>query len=219
MLRRNLFLIDFDDSLLPTTWLQQQQHHAEKDGGGGGAVEQLQNLEKHVLAFLLSVLPFGRVLLVTNAAQGWVELACAMYFPSVAKLLPVIEVVSARALFEPLFPDSPGEWKIAAFRDILHCALPQHQDDSHRLHGEPKTSVVSVGDSFYEREAVHIAAGELDSVLVKSIQLMSRPTALELSSQLEILNQCMLQVLECDSHLDLMLQKTAAVVAVAVPAM
>lgn len=214
LVRRNLIILDYDDSLLPTSWLLEWNAQFLHDSSAAVNPEQqranikqfrqeLQDLEQRVGDFLVRALQLGPVVLVTNAESGWVELSCHKYFPRVTKLLPHVKIVSARTTFESLFPGRPGEWKLQAFRNILQYNIsPEHGVE---------TNVISVGDSLYEREAVHIAARELvwGSVLIKSIQLMSRPAAAELGSQLAILNGCIHEVVEHNSHLDLLLQKTS----------
>lgn len=61
----------------------------------------------------------GQVLIITNAAEGWVELSAQRFMPKTAKVLRKdIEIISARTKFEKLFPREYQEWKTRAF---LEC--------------------------------------------------------------------------------------------------
>ena len=47
----------------------------------------------------------GKVLIITNAAEGWVELSAQRFMPKTAKVLRKdIEIISARTKYEHLYP-------------------------------------------------------------------------------------------------------------------
>ena len=47
----------------------------------------------------------GKVLIITNAAEGWVELSAQRFMPKTAKVLRKdVEIISARTKFEKKFP-------------------------------------------------------------------------------------------------------------------
>jgi hypothetical protein len=46
----------------------------------------------------------GRVIIVTNAAEGWVELSAKRFLPRVNAELNGIEIISARTKYESLYP-------------------------------------------------------------------------------------------------------------------
>jgi hypothetical protein len=71
--------------------------------------ELLRKLEASVYLFLEHLLGLGEVVIVTNAQKGWVEQSCHAVFPTVKSLLTKCRVVSARANFEHLFPESPAK--------------------------------------------------------------------------------------------------------------
>jgi len=56
------------------------------------------------------------VFIITNAADGWVELSSERFLPKVHKIIKNdVKIVSARTKFERLFPHNYQEWKIRAF--------------------------------------------------------------------------------------------------------
>jgi hypothetical protein len=56
------------------------------------------------------------VLIITNAADGWVELSSERFLPKVGRVIKEgVRIISARSKFEKLFPHNYQEWKIRAF--------------------------------------------------------------------------------------------------------
>lgn len=47
---------------------------------------------------------FGKTYIVTNAAEGWVELSARRFMPKVNAELKDIEIISARTRYEKLYP-------------------------------------------------------------------------------------------------------------------
>ena len=68
----------------------------------------------------------GDVVVVTNAQQGWVELACAALMPTLAPLLAGLRVVSARSLHEVPGKFEPGKWKRLCFAAEVAAHVGRH---------------------------------------------------------------------------------------------
>lgn len=60
-------------------------------------------------------LGYGKVYIITNAAEGWVEFSCRKFLPQCFFLLTKITIISARAKYEKEFPGDVPKWKINAF--------------------------------------------------------------------------------------------------------
>ena len=85
------------------------------------------------------------MLIITNAAEGWVELSARRFMPKTAKALRRnVEIVSARTKFEKAFPRDYQEWKIRAF---LEC--------TEKLEMQAITNIVALGDNVFEIQAAH----------------------------------------------------------------
>ena len=88
-------IFDWDDTLLCTTHLEAVQRQY-------GAIpvhvrDQLAQLEKVVHQILLQAMAAGKVFIITNASEGWVQHSSGMCMPALVELLKQIEVISARA--------------------------------------------------------------------------------------------------------------------------
>eukprot|EP00913_Durusdinium_trenchii_P015699 g14753.t2 len=105
-----LVFFDWDDTLLPTSWIS-QQGWLNADGNLVDRPDEiilsreqqvlLQELEVKVEHTLLMAMRYGRVVIVTNAADGWVEMSCAAFMPGLRPLLDDIDIISARSSYEP----------------------------------------------------------------------------------------------------------------------
>ena len=87
---------------------------------------------------------YGRVYIITNAAEGWVEFSCNRFMPEVYPILSKIEIISARAKYESKFPGDVPKWKLYAFLET----------QSDLTNGNMK-NVVALGDSMMEMDAAH----------------------------------------------------------------
>lgn len=87
----------------------------------------------------------GKVLIITNAAEGWVELSAQRFMPKTAKVLRKdIEIISARTRYEKQFPRDYQEWKHRAF---LEC--------TDKLEMQAVTNLIALGDNVFEIQAAH----------------------------------------------------------------
>jgi len=79
-----LLIFDWDDTLFPTSWVQ--KHGLLKSEAGetlsNEDIAQLEQMTERVRKTLQLALQIGKVVLVTNAAQGWIEQSCTNFMPS-----------------------------------------------------------------------------------------------------------------------------------------
>lgn len=141
--------------------------------------KELEQLEKLAIELLTTALGYGRVVIVTAAETGWVELSGSLFLPRCLDLIEShgISIVSARSTYETFYPKQPTQWKIAAF----------HHEIFDSTENNPPLHVLSLGDSVSEREALRSLTQVDDSIYAKSMKLISKPTAKELCQQAELI--------------------------------
>lgn len=62
---------------------------------------------------LVKAKTFGKVYIVTNAAQGWVELSAHRFLPKVYQTLQSdMTIISARTKYEKMYPRNYQKWKV-----------------------------------------------------------------------------------------------------------
>ena len=175
----NLIIFDWDDTLLPTSFLvsknmiDKDKKLNEKDQT---KLNKLEILVKNLLTLTLSK---GEVYIITNAGEGWVEESATNYYPNLKEILDKIEVISARKDYEKKYPENTKLWKIRAFLTLKS-----------RVNEELITNMVCLGDSVFEMEAGKILASSFIHAVIKTIKFMENPKPEELIKQLNlVLNQ------------------------------
>lgn len=191
-------IFDWDDTLLSSTWLSLRGLRLDSPAVvPADAAAQLDTLGGSVVQLLMRAMSYGEVVIITNAETGWVELSARKFMPAVVPLLSKVRVVSARSTYEPMYPDSPSDWKLAAFQCELTAAGAARRGALRH--------VLSFGDSVHERTAIHEATRKLEGALTKSVKFVERPSLEQLKRQVELVGSCFDDICSHDGHLDLML--------------
>ena len=124
-------IFDWDDTLLCTSHLEMVQRQY-------GAIpaqvrEQLASLERIVQTLLRQAAKTGKVFIITNASEGWVQHSSSLCMPGLADDLSTVEIISARGAFEASFPGDSHAWKMHAFLQVRNLlqSLYSAEDCSH----------------------------------------------------------------------------------------
>jgi hypothetical protein len=168
---QTVIIFDWDDTLLCTSYLNIRQGHLTTPA----VQQQLKRIEHSAQELLEMAMRLGQTFLITNAMKGWVEFSAQKWLPGLLPTLEKIRVISARTEHEEEFPDNYGEWKIQAFLKV------QRELDSQVI-----TNLISLGDSNFEMDAVHVMGGEFSQALIKTIKFRDSPSPEELAKQLEL---------------------------------
>ena len=169
-------VFDWDDTFMPTSWLEKIKHSPDQEG-----LQELADLSKMVISVITEAKLYGPVIIVTNADEGWVHQSCSRHMPSLEPHLSGIPIISAQEKYSLLYPD-PRQWKIAAFRDeLLPDLLPY-----------TTLNVISIGDGIPEFTAINYLKNLVSPLLninliTKGIKLLEKPEPNMLTQQLEII--------------------------------
>jgi hypothetical protein len=195
-----LLIFDWDDTILPSTWLVQQG--LRLDPGSEVSTwhqEQLTEVARHAIEVLRAAKQFGTVVLVTNAERGWIELSCQKFLPMLYTSLENIPIISARTTYETPEVQSPLDWKLRAFeREIL-----QFFGADCLAHHERRKNVVSLGDSVHEREALIRTTAGIPSCRSKCVKFVERPDISQIVKQHALVLNGLNQIIHHDGPLDL----------------
>jgi hypothetical protein len=202
------FLIfDWDDTLLPTTWIEKQGLRLDGPAPCEEQERQLQHMATRAKETLLAAKALGEVILVTNAERGWVELSCQKFMPDLCNSLQDIRIFSARTTYEQQGFAQPSEWKYLAFQH----ELARFCDEQSMVLGEAdvavptsrRRNVISIGDSPHEREALIRVTAHMRDSSIKAVKLMARPEVQQLCQEHEIISGCFRDLVNHDGNLDL----------------
>jgi hypothetical protein len=195
-----LFIFDWDDTVLPSTWVQQQGLRLDSSSQlSKWQREQLAEVARTAAETLRMAKQHGKVVLVTNAERGWIELSCSKFMPTLWPLLENVKALSARTTYESPECPSASDWKKRAFEsEIVRIYGPKGCNDIDR----PK-NVLSLGDSLHEREALLKATSSLPNCRSKSLKFVERPDVAQICKQHSLVTSCFDRIVHHDGDLDL----------------
>lgn len=155
---QTLIIFDWDDTLLPTSYLC----YIGLEKLTPALEKKLEGLDRMVVKLLNKAVKVGKVCIVTNAMESWVESSCKMYLPLTSKVLEEkdIPIISARAECEEAFPDDPKRWKNETFSDIGRSFDPSIL-----------TNILCFGDSEIEMDAANNLSKQFKQAVVKTVKL------------------------------------------------
>jgi len=192
-----LVFLDWDDTLLPSTWLSHEGLNLDSSCEVSDKQRQkLRMIANSAARTLALAKKFGKTIIITNAEAGWVEQTSAKFIEEVAPQLQDVSIVSARTLYEPRGA-SPYDWKRLAFQeevDQFFKGRPAHH----------RRNIISVGDAAYERDALFAAARGVVNCRAKCLKLEECPELDDLVDEHAILSAHLHDVVECDRNVDLL---------------
>jgi len=192
-----IFLFDWDDTVMPTAWLTGQGLLHEGAVVSEEQRSKLAALTDHVAVTLKAACQHGKVVVITNAAEGWVQQSCLYFMPAVAPILASLRIISARSAFEPLGIRSATEWKVRAFEREVELAF----SDAAAERGL-RPNVVSIGDSQHEHQALLRATSGLRNCCAKSLKFAEHPSIEQLVEEHALVAGTLEDVVQYDGDLD-----------------
>ena len=131
----------------------------------------LSNLDDLASALLTKSKTYGRVYIVTNATEGWVEISASRFLPKVHEVIKNdVTIISARSNYDQLYPRDPLRWKIEAF-------LETRAD----MNEEVLTNLIALGDSHFEIKAAQNLGEQFSNAFIKTIKFRPVPKLNELT--------------------------------------
>ena len=174
-------IFDWDDTILCTSILAPYEYLLQNQMISMPPALQkcLNTLDLTASKLLTKVKTYGRVYIVTNATEGWVEMSAARFLPKVREVIQSdITIISARTKFEKLYPRDPQEWKIQAF-------LETRAD----MEEEAITNLIALGDNDFEILAAYILGKQFNKSIIKTVKFRQTPNFSELTKQLKLVNK------------------------------
>lgn len=202
---QTIIIFDWDDTLCPSTTCMRQYQLSVHPGAPPPHPEVMKALEalaeeaRKLLEQAVEVAE--KVVVVTNAEEGWVQMSCQAWLPSLQATLAGCEVASARSMWEPRGVASPAGWKARAFEDVIERFYSRYQHQSWK-------NIISVGDAPHEREALSrvvrwAPTGTGKKCRSKSVKFILRPSIEQLTRELSMLRDSLREIVYHDDDLDL----------------
>eukprot|EP00932_Pfiesteria_piscicida_P020650 SRR837773.7450.p1 GENE.SRR837773.7450~~SRR837773.7450.p1 ORF type:complete len:259 (+),score=88.84 SRR837773.7450:114-779(+) len=200
---QTIIILDWDDTLCPsTTCMRHLGLSVLGDPPEGKVASDLHALSLEVGLLMDAAMELAeKVVIVTNAEEGWIELACKAWLPGLSSHLEKAEVVSARSTWEPQGVASPAGWKARAFEDEVSKFYSRYAHQSWK-------NIISIGDAPHEREALSrvvrwapVRPGK--KCRSKSVKLILRPSIQQLTREIQMLRANLKEIVWHDDDLDL----------------
>jgi hypothetical protein len=155
----NIFLIDWDDTLFPTSWVNNNKINLQSEDSKNEYKLYFLELDNVISKFLESLNDIGDIFIVTNANLNWIK-TCLNVLTLTSKVIisNKIRILSARDLYSTK-TNSPSEWKILTFRDVILENLKKINN----IRDNTYLNILSFGDAEYE----YIALLNLNNYLLK----------------------------------------------------
>lgn len=200
---KNIIIIDWDDTLFPTTWLNQNKIN----------LENIESIEEYILYFneidrlisdlLYSYNRLGHLYIVSNASIDWIKL-CLNRLPKTKYVIVEsnIRIVSARDVYSKLNIPS-NQWKIHSFKDIIKNILINNIIDDKLL------NIISIGDASYEYDALinldnYFKNNKIEvNYLLKSVKFIEKPHVDIVIEQLNMIKQNTSYIINKIGYVDL----------------
>ena len=182
-------IFDWDDTFLCSHLLFSLGYGLGTPQPTGVLAEELKLYAKAAITTLETASKYGKVVIVTNAEDQWVQRSAQHFLPALVPHLDKVTIISACTKYRDLHPGKTVLWKYLAFKECLGIA-DTITDISKRLeelkyefgtgHTDEKSvcrhhNVLSFGDSLDEMTAITLLGKETPNMLVKSVKFEEQP--------------------------------------------
>lgn len=192
-----ILIFDWDDTVLPSTWLVEMGLTlCESSIPTASHMALLDKVAERTAQTLAVAKRYGKVVLVTNAEHGWIEMSCQKFLPSLYPFLQDVKIFSARSTYEHKGVASPFEWKYLAFESEIRGFYESFTSDRRK-------NVISFGDSAHEREALIRVTQHMQNCHTKSLKFVERPDVEQILKEHELITGCFRHIVHHDGNLDM----------------
>jgi len=181
---------------------------------------------------LRSAMLLGKVVIVTNAMEPWVDTSCRNFLPSLLPIVSQLPVIYARSIYDshcdpqkgrslegPGMYSATGQNKLASYNTQMFLQdemAPQRwkelafdQEISgfySRYSHQSWKNIISIGDSIFERDAVRrvvLNRPTKKKCRTKTAKLLDEPEIGELIAQVQVIHESLGLMVQYDGNLDI----------------
>ncbi len=191
----NKVIFDFDDTLFPSSSCQGK--HPINILNNSETATSFKKLEVILIAIFDDIVKLNAELcIITNSSVGWVEYALSHYYPVLYGKYKNIPIIYARHNFNYLSQTDPRIWKI---QSLISSIKQQFLKGNH-------ISIISIGDSEVERDAILEVNKLYPSLLIKNIKFIEKPTITQLYYQWNLLQSQFNNIFNYKHKIDMMMK-------------
>jgi len=184
----NYTIIDWDDTLFPTTWTA--LNDIDINNLDNIYIKDFKKLDYIVSILLNKLQKYSTVIIVSNAMRKWI-IQTLNLMPLTKREMKNIDIISARELYQNRH--SPLDWKKHTFKYIINS----------KLNGQP-LHIISIGDSEYEYDALVDLFNwqQNHKKTLKAIKLLKEPSMHILLDELTVLYKSASLMCNYPTHID-----------------
>lgn len=198
--RKNVFIIDYDDTILCSSHLARLGLHINSDLSAvtGTFANDMADLTESSIKLINSMAAVGSVYIVTNSDDGWVDSMTRKFLPGLEPVIneKVVKIVSAKR-YAPLFPNCFSLWKKIVIFDLVIGENSWSAAD-----GTSKLHLYSFGDSPDEKEAAEDISNCVSNIICKTVQFIAVPTVNHLITQQKYLLSLLDEIVKDENHVN-----------------
>lgn len=199
----NLILIDWDDTICPTTWIfsENRMEPKYKPVCVGQTVKfdtdeivWMRRLETNCCRLFDLCLgsTSDKVYIFTNSSKRWVIGSINNFFPKFVPYLDRIEIYSMYDNYNTLYPNRSDLWKTYGLQDLINMFESCNQIKS----------IMSIGDSNKERRAMHAVQKNNPHIIIRIIKMIKNPNCVDLNREIELIISTFQTIQETDNNFD-----------------
>lgn len=184
-----LIIIDWDDTLFPTSFLNKL--NIKINNIPNEYKKYLHQLDSSIYSFLNKIKKYGKIVIVSNASIKWLKSSIELY-PQTKKLSEHIKFYSAR---DKHYNSNIYSWKKQSFIQLINTELFNHNN----------MNIISIGDAEYE----YIALINLYKIhphkfkYLKSVRLLKKPDPIKLIDQINVLSNSIVPIIYQKKNVDM----------------
>jgi len=193
MSENTLIILDWDDTMFPTSWVTSNKINVNNTNDIENYKLTFVELDQILYQLLIKCLSLGKVIIITNASYGWIDISSNL-LPNTRLLLEKqISIHSARDMYKDKM--KLEQWKNVAFEKEILSYFSSNNNTQ---------NIVSIGDADYEFYAlINYENYENKHKNLKTVRFISSPTFYSLIDQLNILLKSIENICTQQKHMDL----------------
>jgi hypothetical protein len=185
-LNRALIILDWDDTILPTYWINKIENDEK--------CININDYDNKIIHLINQIESLGEIIIITNSSSVWINNTSKKYLPKTHNKFKNMNVISARDNYQTIYPNNVMEWKNNTFKDYL-------SDNNNNY-----SQIISIGDGIFEKYAL-FNLKEDKNLLLKNIKLIEKPSFLELSTEIDIIQKDLMSIINSNVNIDLNISK------------
>lgn len=185
-----IVVLDFDNTLFCTDYnnLMKNVNFAQRWNYDDDIIRLSESVNNIIETFV----NIGKVYIITNATESWVDLVLNTFIP---RCKPLFEKVDLISTVDKGYSDISDikQWKYKPFEEIIE-------------NNENVTHIISLGDQHSDRDSCIRLRKQYENLIIKNVLLMRQPTIKDLLLQHNLIINY-IDLFKNDEKMDLSMQK------------